>query len=253
MATEEIEISELELAEDLAPDMVLPVETSTDTKATSLQKIKDWLGSFFISKTADEEFLGIKTMISQRLRFGKTNLGSFKEIEAISEKGGTRLGVLRFTNGSDGVSREASLNIVDNENANKGGLAVRVSQTGVVQTIASTPPSNSNSNEIATTKWVRENYKNNIIPNIESMVEIVTAISSTGGYIAPNSGFVSVQTNSNGVTTKLYVDRVVVAQAFQYSGDSHGHESKQLFTLVGKGQVVKTDRAVQFGVFVPFK
>lgn len=44
MATEEIEISQLELAEDLAPDMVLPVETITDTKATTLQKIKEWLG-----------------------------------------------------------------------------------------------------------------------------------------------------------------------------------------------------------------
>ena len=61
MATEEIEISQLELAEDLAPDMVLPVETTTDTKATTLQKIKDWLSSFFVGKTGDEAINGIKS------------------------------------------------------------------------------------------------------------------------------------------------------------------------------------------------
>ncbi len=44
MATEEIEISELELAEELAPDNLIPIESLTDTKATTLQKIRDWLG-----------------------------------------------------------------------------------------------------------------------------------------------------------------------------------------------------------------
>ena len=44
MATEEIEISQLELAEDLAPDMVLPVETPTKTFATTLEKIRQFFG-----------------------------------------------------------------------------------------------------------------------------------------------------------------------------------------------------------------
>lgn len=60
MANEEITISQLELAEDLAPDMVIPVETTTDTKATTLQKIKEWLGSFFVDKTSNEEIGGVK-------------------------------------------------------------------------------------------------------------------------------------------------------------------------------------------------
>lgn len=60
MATEEIEISELELAKELAPDNLIPIESSTDTKATTLQKIKDWLGSFFVGKTGNEEINGIK-------------------------------------------------------------------------------------------------------------------------------------------------------------------------------------------------
>lgn len=44
MATEEIEISQLELAEDLAPDMVLPVETPSKTFATTLEKIRQFFG-----------------------------------------------------------------------------------------------------------------------------------------------------------------------------------------------------------------
>lgn len=44
MATEEIEISELEFTEELASDNLIPVEGLTDTKATSLQKLRDWLG-----------------------------------------------------------------------------------------------------------------------------------------------------------------------------------------------------------------
>lgn len=42
---EEIQISELELADELLQDMVLPVETATDTKATTLLQLKKWLGS----------------------------------------------------------------------------------------------------------------------------------------------------------------------------------------------------------------
>ncbi len=42
---DEIQISELELAEELLQDMVLPVETATDTKAATLLQLKKWLGS----------------------------------------------------------------------------------------------------------------------------------------------------------------------------------------------------------------
>lgn len=44
MATEEIEISDLELIKELSPDNVLPIETTTKTFATTLKKIRDWLG-----------------------------------------------------------------------------------------------------------------------------------------------------------------------------------------------------------------
>lgn len=69
MATEEIEISELELAEELAPDNLIPIESLTDTKATTLQKIKEWLGSFFVDKTSDEEIGGVKKFTSGETSF----------------------------------------------------------------------------------------------------------------------------------------------------------------------------------------
>lgn len=64
MATEEIEISELEFAEELASDNLIPVESTTDTKATSLQILKNWLSSFFVGKTGSENINGEKTFLN---------------------------------------------------------------------------------------------------------------------------------------------------------------------------------------------
>lgn len=66
MATEEIEISELEFTEELAGDNLFPVESSTDTKATSLQILKNWLLSFFVGKTGNETIAGVKTFTSMQ-------------------------------------------------------------------------------------------------------------------------------------------------------------------------------------------
>lgn len=65
MANEEIEISELEYTEEVAPDNLIPIESVTDTKATSLQVLRDWFKSFFVSKTGDEEIGGHKTFTSE--------------------------------------------------------------------------------------------------------------------------------------------------------------------------------------------
>lgn len=61
MATEEMEISELEFTEELAGDNLIPVESTTDTKATSLQILKNWLGSFFVGLAGNQEIGGVKT------------------------------------------------------------------------------------------------------------------------------------------------------------------------------------------------
>lgn len=64
MANEEITISELELADEVLADMVLAVDTTTDTKAVTLSQIKAWLGSSLptgfilpaVGKMSDERF-----------------------------------------------------------------------------------------------------------------------------------------------------------------------------------------------------
>jgi len=64
MATEEIQISQLELADEVLADMVLPVDTATDTKAVTLKQLKAWLGSSLptgfiipaVGKISDERF-----------------------------------------------------------------------------------------------------------------------------------------------------------------------------------------------------
>lgn len=45
MATEEITISELELADEILEDMNIPVDTATETRAVTLKQLRAWLGS----------------------------------------------------------------------------------------------------------------------------------------------------------------------------------------------------------------
>lgn len=75
MATEETTITELELAEEVLADMVIPVDTSTDTKSVSLKQLRAWLGSSLptgfilpaVGKINDERFtlLDGKTLSKQ--------------------------------------------------------------------------------------------------------------------------------------------------------------------------------------------
>lgn len=64
MAENEVEISELEFTQELADDNLFPVESATDTKATSLKILKDWLSSFFVGKTGNEDINGVKNFIN---------------------------------------------------------------------------------------------------------------------------------------------------------------------------------------------
>ena len=45
MATEEITISELELADEILADMNIPVDTATETRAVTLKQLRAWVGS----------------------------------------------------------------------------------------------------------------------------------------------------------------------------------------------------------------
>lgn len=64
MATEEITISELELADEVLADMTLPVDTATETRAVTLKQLRAWLGPSLptgfiipaVGKISDERF-----------------------------------------------------------------------------------------------------------------------------------------------------------------------------------------------------
>lgn len=264
MATRRIQ--DLENVEEVLADSIIPVGESTKTKSMLVSQLKNWLSSFFVGKTGSEDIYGQKT---------------FRDIPVCMPSSGAKL-LLRSADLEVGVAKEAQNQLWYMD---KTGLLYAVAQANVLATgevnysfliksqkdqgfagftltrdlqgsawfTVPTPSTSDNSSKAATTAWVNANFKNNLIPNTESLVNIVSAVSTSAGYTAPSSGFVSVQTNVKGATTTLSVGGKVVAQAQQYSGDSHGGETKQLFALVGKGQVVKTSQTVGFGVFVPFK
>lgn len=65
MAEEETEISELEFRENLSGDDLIPVETVTNTFATSLIVLKDWFLNYLVGKTGDETIGGVKTFLNK--------------------------------------------------------------------------------------------------------------------------------------------------------------------------------------------
>lgn len=83
MANEEIEISELEFTEKLAGDNLLPVESSTNTKATSLQILKNWLSSFFVGKTGSENISGQKVFKDMPVLNASNNAKAFLKSQTI--------------------------------------------------------------------------------------------------------------------------------------------------------------------------
>lgn len=126
MATEEIEISELELAEELAPDNLIPIESLTDTKATTLQKIKEWLESFFVDKTSEEEVGGqkrfVETIYSKIKEENKDVIktyGSPKGESKISQYYLNNTVYTRITNKNFTTSEEAFIDIRNGDNGEK--------------------------------------------------------------------------------------------------------------------------------------
>lgn len=175
MATEEIEISELELAEELAPDNLIPVESSTDTKATTLKKIKDWLGGFFVTLSGyqvvngQKAFTDIISLVNgvsdSNIVIKNTNAQSgvapsITQIRSFrfSDKNNKILGDLRSQFMTDGrvITQFFARQFVESRNQEVSGvISVSVKNTGEVYTSAPTPPLISNDTNIATTQWVR--------------------------------------------------------------------------------------------------
>lgn len=59
MATKRIQ--DLENVEEVLADSIIPVGEATKTKSMLVSQLKNWLSSFFVSKTGDEDIAGKKT------------------------------------------------------------------------------------------------------------------------------------------------------------------------------------------------
>lgn len=167
MATEEIEISELEFTEELASDNLIPVESSTDTKATSLQILKNWLSSFFVGKTGNEDVGGTKNFLDicnfrNAVYFGSqvdatnppTSGHKYTTTNWYRDKVGTVLGTQDvYKTNIDTIAHRLNVRRTVDGVGKSGNLSIEIDKTGLAVGRAPTPPQNSNSWAIATTEW----------------------------------------------------------------------------------------------------
>lgn len=247
MATEEIEISELELAEELAPDNLIPIESLTDTKATTLQKIKEWLSSFFVGKTGDETISGTKTFTSRQIiqSFASDGVGNGFKIKDSNNKG--YVGLYEYVT-SDGSHYARLLNNSYGKNAyidiqtNLAGLStINLSNADVIKT--KTPSEISNDTHIATTAWVNTvlaNKKVMTAPDFSNKVEI------TSGYVAPSNGYVVAHNRSGDINLRLYVEGLELGGA----QTAHGGACAA-FAVVAKGNTITYTGNNVVAYFIP--
>lgn len=152
MATEEIEISELELADELAPDNLIPIESLTETKATTLQKIKNWFGSSTINSSVENGVPSLRNLG----KFGGTPV---RLIQAEDEHGTTSVDtyysgssvILRLNNYNKTTKSSFSLDITNKDdgtnNIGINGNALLIST------------SSNSANTLSTTKFVKDLHK----------------------------------------------------------------------------------------------
>lgn len=183
--------------------------------------------------------------------------------------GNLKMGNFRITGMADGQTsndavNKGQLDTVNSSLVNLSQNAVKISGEQTIDDVKTfssspilpTPETSDDSTKAATTSFVhtvaKDTFTSKIKPKINSRVDIKTQIASSSGYTAPSNGFISLETQNNGTDYELSIDGVVVAKARQYSGDSHGTQHAQLFSIIGEGQVAKVNSSVQFGLFIPF-
>ena len=151
MATEEIEISELEFTEELAGDNLIPVESSTDTKATSLQILKNWLSGFFVGKTGDEIISGIKTFE----RVIKSYQNS-RVIERINKDIGKTVATLE-TQSSDPTNNGLGLYAFSEDGSTNGSIWLRYNNGSPFLVMGNnfSITTTDRSQKVPTTQWVK--------------------------------------------------------------------------------------------------
>lgn len=63
MATKRIQ--DLENVEEVLADSIIPVGEATKTKSMLISQLKNWLSSFFVNNTGDEDIEGVKNFLSE--------------------------------------------------------------------------------------------------------------------------------------------------------------------------------------------
>ena len=248
MAENEIEISELEFTQELAGDNLIPVESSTDTKATSLQILKDWLLSFFVGKTGNETIGGNKTFTSPIERKGAItsagvyidrmtddNIGS---LERLSYYTGRALINRMMTRNTASGGKVCYLDVTTSDTGNgtltfNGNTTTKlINFTTATQVKVVTPEASDNSSSAATTAWFHNN-KSTIAnwgtPNYSAGVELTTP------YTVAKDGVINMRAGGNNRTSWVDVDGVRVFDSGW--GASYGSPDNCQIR-VGAGQVI---------------
>lgn len=171
MATEETTISDLELTEDILPDMLTPVENASETKATTFSAIKNWLAGFFVSKTDNQTISGVKTfdnngklilidtaarsltLKSSQYDINNKNAQEYYGIVDFRDKNNKM--VARWDTWSKNVNEIMSRFLVWNKNGQASAIELHIDDDGTQYTSCPVPPPSDNSTKIATTSWVQ--------------------------------------------------------------------------------------------------
>lgn len=274
MATEEIEISQLELAEDLAPDMVLPVETTTNTKATTLQKIKEWLSGFFVKTSGDQTISGVKifgekSIEQQNNSFIKGNTGFSSDIMLgnipYKDKNGNAM-VADYNyirkDGKTAYTKRLWLNTVDGGyrdtintyySLDEGMQMHLEGNDGGV--FLSTPPLSDASSRGATTGWVNTELANKKVMAAPDYAKGISTTEET--YTCPDDGWLYVvmlgnsEANTEGFA---YINGSQVGYIQSKQQRSFGDSS--IFIPVSKGDILTFSGNIRAGItkiFYPFK
>lgn len=117
-------------------------------------------------------------------------------------------------------------------------ISITYPTSGSAYTYAPTPLTSDNSTKIATTAYVNAKLS----PNVSSRVTITSSIGTSNGYTAPSNGFITVESTTKEATVKLLIGDYIVAQAYNYQGDSHGNQQTFLCCPIGRGQTVRYTR-----------
>ena len=247
MANEEIEISELEFTEELAGDNLIPVESSTDTKATSLQILKNWLSSFFVGKTGNDTINGVKTFTSEVKRYASLGSGGTHLMYCDDSNGKGSSYITAYYTNSGLYNRLQSRNNTSNVTAwvdvvakDDGSAVVQVGSSGAssIATYAITPPEASNGTNIATTAWVKSKICGIDYANPTAKVSEGGTWSANSTYTVPSQGYVII--SSIGQAGQVKVNGIVVGQVDTSSGSGWTSPVGNVFLPVKGGDKITT-------------